>query len=255
MKRLFIFLFIIAAFVAPARVFAQNEALSDLEAMIIQEDYKKANNAAKSLLKTRLSVSDTAQVEYYLGLSHLRLGEYAQAYDMFKKVTADRPSTELYEKAYIGSIDALYMQGYYENALKEAVSLINRHPRSEMMSLIYLKAARSSLKLARWTKAKEYLQKILKEYPDSFESGVARQLLEEKQYFTVQVGAFTEQGRAEHLVKELIQRKEYAYIVENKAPDGKKFFRVRVGQMTALKDAQALESKLSGLGYPTRIYP
>ena len=103
--------------------------------------------------------------------------------------------------------------------------------------------------------AKEYLQKIIKEYPDSFESRVARQLLDEKQYFTVQVGAFTEQARAERLVKELIQRKEYAYIVETKSPDGKNFFRVRVGQMTALKDAQALESKLSGLGYPTRIYP
>ena len=132
---------------------------------------------------------------------------------------------------------------------------MNRHPKSEMMGLMYLKAARSNLKLARWIKAKEFLQRILKEYPESFESGVARQLLEEKQYFTVQVGAFTEQPRAERLVKELIQRKEYAYIVETRSPDGKIFFRVRVGQMTALKDAQALESKLSSFGYPTRSYP
>jgi len=255
MKRFFAFAFIISVLTGPAAAFAQNNAISDLEAMIIQEEYKKANDKAQSLLKTNLSVNDAAQVEYYLGLSYLRLGDYARAYDVFKKVVGARPAAELYEKADIGVIDALYMQGYYENALKEALSLMSRHPKSEMMSLIYLKAARSSLKLARWTKAKEFLQKILKEYPDSFESSVARQLLDEKQYFTVQVGAFTEQGRAEHLVKELIQRKEYAYIVQTKSSDGKNFFRVRVGQMTALKDAQALESKLSGLGYPTRIYP
>jgi tetratricopeptide (TPR) repeat protein len=255
MKRIVLFSFIFSTLLCPAAILAQNNGISELEATIIQEDYKKANDMAKDLLKTKLAGNDFVQVEYYLGLSYLRLGDYPQAYDVFKKVVNDRPATELYEKAYVGVIDALYMQGYYENALKEVLSLMNRHAKSEMMSLFYLKAARSNLKLARWTKAKEFLQKILKEYPESFESGVARQLLDEKQYFTVQVGAFTEQVRAERLVKELIQRKEYAYIVETKSPDGTIFFRVRVGQMTALKDAQALESKLSNFGYPTRIYP
>ena len=255
MKRTISTFLIISFVLCPAALFAQNNGISDLEATIIQEDYKKANDMAKDLLKAKLSGNDFSQVEYYLALSYLRLGDYAQAYDVFKKVVGERPATELYEKAYIGVIDALYMQGYYENALKETLGLMSRHPKSEMMGLMYLQAARSNLKLARWSKAKEFLQKILKEYPESFENRVATQLLEEKQYFTVQVGAFTEQPRAERLVKELIQRKEYAYIVETKSPDGKLFFRVRVGQMTALNDAQALESKLSGLGYPTRIYP
>lgn len=255
MKRAFLFALTVTIVVFPLAGYAQNKGIADLEATIIQEDYKKANVMAKSLLKDKLSAADALQVEYYLGLSDLRLGDYAQAYDVFRKVVNGRPAVELYEKAYIGVIDALYMQGYYENALKEALWLMKRHPKSEMMSLIYLKVARSNLKLARWIKAKEFLQKILKEYPDSFESATARQLLEEPQYFTVQVGAFTEQPRAERLVKELIQRKEYAYIVETKSPDGKRFFRVRVGQLTALNDAQALESKLSGFGYPTRIYP
>ena len=109
--------------------------------------------------------------------------------------------------------------------------------------------------LARWGKAREFLQKILTEYPESFESRVARQLLDEKQYFTVQVGAFLEKERAEKLVSDLIKRQEYAYTIETKTADGKLFYRVRVGHMTALKDAQELEVKLSGFGYPTRIYP
>jgi tetratricopeptide (TPR) repeat protein len=255
MKRSFQFILVIILSISSSFVFAQNKRIPDLEVLIIQEDYKKANDMARDLLKAKLSGQDLLQVQYYLGLSYLRLGDYAQAYDVFKKVVNDRPAVELYEKAYMGVVDSLYMQGYYENALKEVISLMSRHPKSEMMSLIYLKAARSNLKLARWTKAKEFLQKILKEYPESFESRVAKQLLEEKQYFTVQVGAFTEKSRAEYLVKELMGRKEYAYIVETKSPDGKMFFRVRVGQMTALKDAQVLESKLSTLGYPTRIYP
>ena len=255
MKRSLVLVVLAGLLMFPAAAFSQDNRISDLEALIMQEDYKKAGNMARGHLKTKLTTADALQVQYYAGLSALRLGDYGDAYDVFREIVGERPGVDLHEKASIGMIDALYMQGYYENALKEAMSLMSRHPRSEMMSLIYLKAARSNLKLARWTRAKELLQRILKEYPQSFESVVARQLLDEKQYFTVQVGAFTEQSRAEHLVKELIQRKEYAYIVENKAPDGKVFYRVRVGEMTALKDAQALESKLSGFGYPTRIYP
>ncbi len=255
MKRVVLFFLVSTGIFLPAAAFAQNNGISDLEAAVIQEDYKKANEMALGLLKNKMTGNDLAQVEYYLGLSYLRLGDYSRAYEVFKKIVTDRPAVELYERAYIGVIDSLYMQGYYDNALKEAMALMNKHRKSEMMSLIYLKAARSNLKLARWNKAREFLQKIITEYPSSFESGVARQLLDEKQYFTVQVGAFNEQGRAERLVEELVKRKEYAYIVETKMPDGKMYFRVRVGQLTALKDAKELESKLSGFGYPTRIYP
>ncbi len=255
MKRIFVCLLLSLLVLSPVGVFAQAASLSDIEAAIIQEDYKKANELALKVLQTKPAPMAAAQAEYYLGLSHLRLGEYPQALEVFKKVVNGRPTTDLLEKATIGMIDALYLQGYYEKALKEATALMNSRRQSEMMSLIYLKIARSNLKLARWNKAREFLEKITTEYPDSFENGIARQLLEEKQYFTVQVGAFTEKPRAEQLVNDLIRRKEYAYMIETKSPDGKLFYRVRVGHLTALKDAQALEAKLSGFGYPTRIYP
>jgi cell division septation protein DedD len=121
--------------------------------------------------------------------------------------------------------------------------------------LITLKVARANLKLARWKKARELLQKIIADYPESFESNIARQLLEEKQYFTVQVGAYADKARAEKMVQELLDKKEYAYVVETRSNDGKTLFRVRVGQLSTLKDARALENKLSGQGYPTLIYP
>ena len=221
----------------------------------MQGDYKKANDMARELAKGRLSKTESAEVQYYLALSFLRLGEHPKAHDIFKKLIADQPQGDLYDRASAGLIDSLYMQEQYEQVLKEANSVIVRRRDSEMMSLFYLKAARANLKLARWAKAREFLQKILHEYPESFEGPIARQLLDEKQYFTVQVGSFSEKARAEKLVQELMERKQYAYIIEIKSPDGKTMYRVRVGQLTALKDARELESKLSGLGYPTLIYP
>ena len=147
------------------------------------------------------------------------------------------------------------MDGKYPGALKVAEELYAKSPHSEFLSLIYLKLARANLKLGRWQKAKEYLQKITNEFPQSLEAHTAKQLLEEKQYFAVQVGAFLDRGRAEKLVSELKEKGEYAYTVETIDREGKKFYRVRVGKLALLDDAQTLESKLAQLGYPTRIYP
>ncbi len=254
-QNVFCVLLIVAVFLASApAVFAAS--LGDLRAAVVQEDYKKAKSIAEGILASRgVSRAETSEAEYFLGLSQLRLGEYVRAEGTFKKLLSSRPGDDVYDKASVGHVDALYMQGYYEQALKEVNGLISRRKTSEMTSLFYLKAARASLKLARWSRAREMLEKIMAEYPDSFESTVAKQLLEERQYFTVQVGSFADKGRAEKLVKELTSRREYAYIVEAKAADGRAYYRVRVGQMSSLKDAQVLETKLSGLGYPTLIYP
>ena len=252
MKRIASF-FILAALTTTA--FAGQDPLGDLKAAVIQEDYKEAGRLAGKLLKDPLARPQLQEVTYFLGLSHLRQGEYPQAEDVFRKLLTERLSMDLYDKTAIGLIDAYLLQGAYEPALKEVNSLLARRKDSESLGLIYLKAGRVNLKLARWKKAREFLQKVVDEYPDSFEAGVAKQLLDEKQYFTVQVGSFLDQDRAEKMMREMQSRKEYAYIVEVKSPEGKSYYRVRVGQLVAIRDAQALEQKLSGLGYPTLIYP
>jgi tetratricopeptide (TPR) repeat protein len=235
--------------------FAATNSLVELQTAIMQEDFKKAGELASGLLTQNLSKPEKAEVEYYFGLSQLRQGDYALSYDTFKKLIAERPATEIYDKAYVGLVDCLLMQGSYEQALREATGLMARRADSELKPLITLKVARANLKLARWKKARELLQKIIADYPESFESNIARQLLEEKQYFTVQVGAYADKARAEKMVQELLDKKEYAYVVETRSNDGKTLFRVRVGQLSTLKDARALENKLSGQGYPTLIYP
>jgi tetratricopeptide (TPR) repeat protein len=249
------YLLLIIIFFWVGTSFAASNSIVELQTAIMQEDFKKGEDLAKGLLGQNLSKAEKAQVQYYLGLSQLRQGDYAPAYDTFKKLLAERPATDIYDKAYVGLVDSLYMQGSYEQALKEATGLMARRPDSELMPLISLKAARANLKLARWKKARELLQKVSADYPESFESNVAKQLLEEKQYFAVQVGAFADKNRAEKTAQELLAKSEYAYIVETRSNDGKTLYRVRVGQLTTLKDARVLETKLSGQGYPTLIYP
>ncbi len=246
---------LLLCFLLAVPVCAAVDPLADLQAAVMQEDFKGASVMARDLLKQPLSREQASQAEYYLGLSYLRLAEYSQAYETFKKLLSERPALSLGDKARIGMMDVFYMQGKYENALREAASLMEKRRDSDQIGLVYLKAARANLKLAHWNRARELLQKITTEFPESFEAETARGLLEEKQYFAVQVGSFADKARAEELMKEILDRQEYAYIVETRSPEGRQYYRVRAGQLTALKDAQALERKLAGLGYPTLIYP
>ncbi len=230
-------------------------SLEDVETAIIEKDYQRAHDLSQELLTQQPSSAQAPEAKYYLGLSELRMDRYADARKIFHDLLKESKDHRLQDKAHLGIIDSLYMEGQYEVALLEAQSLLKASPRSEFLSLIYLKMARANLKLARWDKAREYLNKIVGEFPESLERHVAKQLLEEKQYFAVQVGAFLDQQRAQTLTEELKQKDQYAYIVETIDAEGKKFYRVRVGQFAVLSEARNLMSQLSQSGYPTLIYP
>ena len=230
--------------------------LAQVEEAIIKEDYTSAKLLAEEILKFAVVEKPvTYQTNYYLALSELRLGEYPEATNIFKKLLKEDLPQDLKDKSYLGLFEAYYDQEEYHKAQKIAKTMIKKSRHSSFGSLMYLKLARSYLKLAQWEKARETLEKVVHDYPDSVEAHTAQQLLEEKQYFAVQIGAFLDRQRAENLVEELKSRQKYAYIVETVDRDNRTFYRVRVGQLARLKEAKVLKSALSEEGYPARIYP
>lgn len=227
----------------------------DIEAALMNKDYEQVKQLSQKVLKDNTDVAARIQAEYYLGLSQLRLGQYVAARSAFQIVMSSASSPELYDRAALGMIEGLYIPGFYKEALTAVNGLLHKSPHSSFLSLIYLKKARIHLKLTEWGEAQKYLQKVINEFPDSLEAPIARSLLEEKRYFTVQVGAFLDQDKAVHLTDELKANGQYAYIIETTTSDSKKFYRVRVGQTTSMSDAKTLEAKLCQLGYPTLICP
>lgn len=232
-----------------------NIKLADVETALIEKDYAKAGDLAQSIYDNNPSRMEKDQALYYMGLSQLGLEQYSRARDSFQHLLKHSLDKKLVDKAHLGVIDSYLLDEKYSDALDEAKKLLRRNPRSEYLSLIYLKLARANLKLTRWTEAQGFLKKIIDQYPDSPETHVAQQLLEERQYFSVQLGAFLDQAHAENLIDELKQKNEYAYIVETTDKEGRKFYRVRIGQLTTLDEARELKSELSQQGYPTLIYP
>ena len=223
-------------------------SLKDIETAIIKQEYEQAKQLALQLLSGELTDDQENETRYYIGLCDLRLGQYDQARETFIELTKKSINDTLRDKAYLGIFDAYYIGEQYDQAHKIIQRLLKISPRSEFLSLIYLKCARVNLKLTMWNEARASLNKITNQFPDSLEAHVAKQLLNEKQYFAVQVGAFIERKRAERLSNELQQKGEYAYIVETVDQQNRGFYRVRVGQLALLDEAQKLKSKLSKAG-------
>lgn len=228
---------------------------TDVQTAILQEDYRKALVSAEEAIPAESDNARKKELRYYVALSHLRLNHFNEAALMFEALTQERLDSKLKDKVYLGLFDAYYLGENYQSAYQVAQKHFKRNSSSEFLSLFYLKAARVSLKLAKWDEARELLKKIMEKFPTSLEAQTAKQLLEEKQYFAVQVGAFMDQNRSQQMVDDLKKKSEYAYIVETSDSQGRQFFRVRVGQLASLDEAQKLQSRLSKLGYPTQIYP
>ncbi len=230
-------------------------ALPDIETAVMNKDYAQARELASKIIRDSNNPAERIEAQYYYGLAQLRLGQYADARSAFQNVMDAHPSQDIYDKAALSQIEGFYMAGFYTDALNTANQLLKKSPYSSFLSLIYFKIAGADLKLMRWEDAHQFLNKIISEFPKSPEAPIAKQLLEEKQYFAVQVGSFLDKGRALTLIDDLKGNGQYAYVVETSATNGQTFYRVRVGQMSSLNDAEDLKRRLDKLGYPTLIYP
>ena len=68
----------------------------------------------------------------------------------------------------------------------------------------------------------------------------------------VQVGSFTERARAESVMRSL-KEKGYSGLIAQAEVSGKTYFRVRVPAGNSREEANALENKLKGDGFPTLV--
>lgn len=231
-----------------------NELTYIYEAVLL-EDYEKVGILSQQALSKEISEKEKQEAEYFYALSKLYQGEHQAALEIFKDLRERAKDIDLHDRTFLGIINAYYLQGQYREALRNCHGFTRTRADSDYMSTIYLRIARISLRLSHWDPARRYLQTILRKYPDSLEVFSARQLLEEKKFFTVQVGAFLNRQYADALASDLRNQGQYSYIVETRDQDGRTFYRVRVGQISSLNAAKHLKEKLSGVGLPAIVFP
>lgn len=251
-KSFVVFLAFLFSFVLCCSALAE---LSDIRNAVLDGDYAQVKQLCEDFLYSDHVETERQEAFYFLGLSGLYLGHYKEARGSFKQASEPMMNKDLSDQAFLGIVSSYYLEGKYRMSLRWAHDFLRKRPDSNFLSTAYLKIARANLKLSHFRPAQRYLEKILKEFNDSLDAFVAKQLLEERAFFTVQVGAFLDADRAHRLVEELRFQGEYAFIVQTTDRHGRIFYRVRVGEVSSLSSARRTEERLAGFGYPTIIYP
>lgn len=258
MKKIKIFFIVLVLLLSVNSAFALD--LNAIRAYFIAKDYKSAiTEGEKILARPTEGAYGMDELYYILGLSYARDGNYLRASDIFEIIISEFKKSKFIPEAKLGLADTYYLRGNFERAAKEYEILLIDKNALKFKSSLYYRLSRCALLAGNPQVAKEYSDKLKKEFPLNMESGLEKPgcdlpVLGNNGSFTVQVGSFSSATNASKLLNELT-KKGYSAYIEKPAATAKQIYRVKVGKLSLLKEAETLENKLSQEGYPTKVCP
>lgn len=236
----------------------------------LQQNYSKVDSLSNDYLKDRPNISHADDVLYLQSLSLLKLGRGEEARKKLSRLESIYPTTDQKASAAASIADSYYYENQPNKAFENYKSTLSKYPKSSQTPYVLGQLVELSVKLYKTEEAEQYKQRLLKDYPGSYQSrdastsfsavagsGQTRNApgqvgIEESLFYTVQVGSFSKSKNAKVLARSLKQKGYDAYTEEDKKS---RMYRVRVGKVATRSQAQTLQSRLKKEGYPTKIYP
>lgn len=201
-----------------------------------------------------LDNKDSDEGIYLLGLSYLKLGDYAKARDCFRKIIKRFKESEYYQASLVKLADAYFLDNDFKRAGALYRDILRKKVAPSFKPLLYLRLAQVSAKQGDWGKEKEYIKIIKESYPSTIENKLAKMLEDRGYFFTIQVGAFSYKENALNLKKELGRKYSQVYMVKDVGEE-LTLYKVRVGKFKERKLAEKTYLSLVEEGYPARISP
>jgi tetratricopeptide (TPR) repeat protein len=238
--------------------------LDKVKANFLSANYAEAIKEGERVLAASSASSENLdELYYFLGLSYLKSGNYLRASDIFEIILKEFKNSLFKNQALLGLGDALFLKSDYALAAGKYRELLNFKNSKDLLPGLYYRLSRVSFKQGQTEQATEYLNKLKKDFPQSLEARLDRELFPPPAapsqpslvfYYTVQVGSFSNKANAGNLVKKLLGYGYPAFMEEGVSKD-KINYRVRIGKFKSRSEAQDMDKKLSKQGYPTKIIP
>ncbi len=221
-------------------------SLSDAQQDYLYGNYEEAIQKAQSLRQ-----DDEAL--YFLGLVYIKIADYPQAQDYLNKLIKRCPSSRLHGPAMVKLADTYFLQADYPPAKELYLETIKRYPDLDNVPTVYLRLAQIASRQGDWDKKDEYLKVLKTKHPQSAEMQFVSVLEGYGDFFTIQVGAFSEKKNA-LVLKDELDKDFSAYMVEE-TNGNYTIYKVRVGKFKDRYDVEKIAKQLLDKGYPARIYP
>ncbi len=209
----------------------------------------RADEIVKSLKKN-------GQALYLSGLIEVKKGDCRKARDYFEKIIEPYPNSYLCSKAQVKLADTYFLEKNYNRANQKFSKILGNKNQANNQPLILLRLAQIAAKQGRWADKGKYSELLKQKYPGSLEIKYINILDSFGNFFTVQVGAFTDRENALNLYNWLSESLDaHVFIVEEESQEFPIIYKVRAGKFKDRYSVEKLAQYLEKEGYPTRIYP
>ncbi|MBU2103015.1 MAG: SPOR domain-containing protein [Candidatus Omnitrophota bacterium] len=227
---------------------------ADVRAGALEEAYKNyiTGDYEEALLKAR-AARQNDEALYFLGLVYIKMENYPQAREYLTKLTQHYSSSRFFEQGLLRLADTYYLEGDAARARLMYEDIEKKRVDFTYMPTVYLRLSQIAAQEGRWDDNKKYAAIIRDKYPVSPEAQRAMALENNDNFFSVQVGAFSQKKNALELAGEL--EKTYTVTVIEDKNAALTLYKVRVGKFSDRQKAEQMRFKLTRQGYPARIYP
>jgi tetratricopeptide (TPR) repeat protein len=252
MKKILSLTFLLICLAICSRAHAYSAALDGAIKLMLKNDYYAALEECNRLEKT-LSGNDKVELIYIKGECFSRMENYDQAREVFKE-GLKKAKGELSTKMYIGIADSYFMQNEWDKAIDIYQQLLKKNNFDYEAGLLF-KLGKAYQKSSKWTQSKYYFEQLKQKYPQSFESAIVEKTSVGGNFFTIQVGCFSNKVNADNLSKDLMAKGYDVYVTPFQS-NGSELYRVRVGEFVSFIAAEHKELELKNVEHlPTHIFP
>jgi len=167
-----------------SRVNALEEEVNQLREELSQMTIERIENESliankESEKKVKLSYSENAKEDFESSFELLRKGDYVSAELALRDYIELFPQATYTDDAKFWLAESLYAQAKFSEALVIFNQIIDEYPDSEKMMESILKSGFSHQELGDMTTAKAIFQRVIREYPNSSASSLAKERLSE----------------------------------------------------------------------------
>ena len=147
------------------------------------------------------------------------------------------------------------MQHEYDRAISIYMQLLDKQNNRTYQASLYYKLGKAYQRKSKWTQSKYYFDQLKRKFPKSFEAVLVEKSSVGGNFFTVQVGCFSNSRNAQKLHDELKAKGYEVYVTPFKS-NGNKLYRVRVGEFVSRLAAEYAQNELKTKEHlPTHIFP
>jgi TolA-binding protein len=127
---------------------------------------EEAEKAYRDLLRDFPKSQYTAQAQLRLAMIYYRRDNAEKASQLFRDlIESENPPASIDPPVYFWTGTMLARQGQYENAIAVYRRLVDRFPRQDFIEETTYEIANNFFKLKNWTRAAEYYDRVVEEFP------------------------------------------------------------------------------------------